>query len=645
MTTPPTGTTVPASPDEGTAFDPRAFVALLPQRPGVYRMFDAQGNLLYVGKAVDLKRRVGSYFAREQSPRIALMVSQIARIDTTVTHSETDALLLENNLIKAMAPRYNILFRDDKSYPFLRFSAHAFPRLSYYRGNTDRKARYFGPFPNSTAVRESIQVLQKVFRLRTCEDAVYRHRSRPCLLNQIHLCSGPCVGLISSDDYAADVESALRFLRGEAQDIIHDLEQRMFRASDALAFEEAAGLRDQIAALTRVMHQQSVETAGSETDADILVVLSDGERVCVNLAMVRGGRHLGDKAYFPSAMPGEFRTIPGEAGMPDLAPVLEAFLSQHYCEQPSPLLLVLNLAIDPQLADFLAQGRKGFRIQSPGEGRWRLQERRWIEMAQENARLALARRQAESGSQQARTRALIDVLDLDIEDAAALRIECFDISHTAGEATQASCVVFANHDMRPAEYRRFNIEGLVGGDDYGAMRQVLTRRYAPAARGEAPLPDLVLIDGGAGQVSMARQVFEEFGLDIRLLLGVAKGEGRKVGLETLVFADERRALVLGGESPALMLVAQIRDEAHRFAITGMRARRAKARKVSQLEDLEGIGPKRRQKLLIRFGSVRGLQAASVEDLAQVPGISRAMAEQIHAALNGSGVPSGPVVDD
>lgn len=632
------GADLPANaPDGDPPFDGRRFAAGLPQLPGVYRMRDASGRVLYVGKAIDLRRRVGSYFGRDQSPRIALMLTQVASIETTVVASETDALILENNLIKSLAPRYNILFRDDKSYPFLRFSAHDYPRVSFFRGaTTDRRATYFGPFPGSWAVRDSLQVLQKVFQLRTCEDAVFRHRSRPCLLHQIRLCSAPCVGLIDATAYSRSVDAAVRFLRGGGGEILKEMERRMLEASDRLEFEDAAVIRDQMAALTRVMHQQSVETAGSQTDADIIAVAESHGEFCVTLAMVRGGRHLGDRSVFPRALPPGCEADAGAQapGERDAGAVLEAFLSQHYCDQSCPPLLISSVTIDEQSKAFLAAGRRQFRAVGPDDARWRPEYRRWLEMAQANAQIALGRRHAEVGSMQSRTQALIDALGLDIEDPATLRIECFDISHTSGEATQASCVVYVQHDMRSAEYRRFNIEGITGGDDYAAMRQVLTRRYAPVARGESALPGIVLIDGGAGQVEVARQVFAEFGLDPGVLVGVAKGENRKTGLETLVFADERPPLVLGADSPALMLIARIRDEAHRFAITGMRSRRARARKVSSLDELESVGPKRRQRLLTRFGSLRGLQSASIEDIAQTPGISRRLAEQIHAALHG-----------
>jgi len=606
------------------AFDPRPIIDGLPRLPGVYRMVAADGAVLYVGKARDLKKRVASYFNKGVGPRTAHMLGKVNAIETTVTRSEAEALLLENTLIKSLAPRYNVLFRDDKSYPYLKFTAHAYPRVAYYRGAVDKRAQYFGPYPNAWAVKDSIQVLQKVFRLRTCEDTVFANRSRPCLLHQIQRCSAPCVGLIEPAAYAEDVDRAVRFLRGQSDDVMRELDARMQQLASELKFEEAAAVRDQIGALARVLHQQAVDTTGSDADVDVLAAIIDGGHACVNLAMVRGGRHLGDRPNFPSRV--------GESA--DAAEVLEAFISQHYVVQPCPPTLVVNAEVDAEeLAVMLsdASGRRVQIVRHPHD-----QRRRWLEMAESNAKLALARRLAEEGSQIARTRALIETLNVELgdDDADKLRVECFDISHTAGEATQASCVVFAGHQMRPAEYRRFNIEGIEPGDDYAAMRQVLTRRFSPVARGESALPHLVLIDGGKGQVMVARQVFEELGLDTCVLVGVAKGEERKVGLEELVFPDDRPALVLGRESQALMLVAQIRDEAHRFAITGMRARRAKTRNTSQLEGMEGIGPKRRQKLLARFGGMRGLASASIDDIATVEGVSRKLAERIYAQLHG-----------
>ena len=607
------------------AFDPRAFVDSLPQLPGVYRMLDADGQVLYVGKARDLKKRVGSYFNKGVGPRTAHMLARLASIDTTVTRSEAEALLLENNLIKRWAPRYNILFRDDKSYPYLRLTAHDFPRVAYFRGAPDRRGQYFGPYPNAWAVKDSIRVLQKAFRLRTCEDTVFNHRSRPCLLHQIQRCSAPCVGLIDAESYAADVDRAVRFLRGQTDEVMAELEVKMQHLADELRFEEAAAVRDQLGSLSRVLHQQAVDTTGGDTDADVIAVLIDQGQACVNLAMVRGGRHLGDRPFFPARAVGEEQADPGE--------VLDAFVSQHYADLSAPPVLIVNADLDAdELAPMIRAAGERLQILRQPQG----QRRRWLEMAEANAGLALARRLAEEGSQQARTTALIDTLALDAPqgDPAALRVECFDISHTMGEATQAACVVYQNHAMQPAEYRRFNIDDIAAGDDYAAMRQALSRRYQRLARGEGVAPSLVLIDGGAGQVEVARQVFEELGLDAGILVGVAKGPERKVGLEELVFADGRAPLHLGRDSQVLLLIAQIRDEAHRFAVTGMRARRAKARNSSQLEEMEGIGPKRRQRLLARFGGLRGLRAASVEDIAQVDGVSRKLAEQIYAQLHG-----------
>ena len=653
-------------------------VASLPPLPGVYRFFDAQGAVLYVGKAINLRKRVASYFRnRHGGTRIGHMVGRISSMQTTVVRSEAEALLLENNLIKTLAPRYNILFRDDKSYPYLKLSgpaagaadkparsnlppapaaaqalqrpvANAYPRVSYYRGTVEKKHRYFGPYPSAWAVKEAILLLQKLFRLRTCEEAVFNNRSRPCLLYQIKRCSGPCVGLISADDYARDVAHAERFLRGDARQVLELMETRMMAHAERLEFEQAAELRDQVAALSNVLHQQSVDNV-SDRDVDILAVKVEGGRACVNLAMVRGGRHLGDRPYFPAhveeaaGMQAEEDDVV-QAALSVESQVLEAFVAQHYLDVPVPPSLVTSAPVRAELVAALS-AQTGVKIGVAHQPRE--QRRIWLEMAQTNADLQLARLLAEEGSQQARTRALAQALDLAIDDLDRLRIECFDISHTAGEATQASCVVFQNHRMQAAQYRRYSIDGITPGDDYAAMRQVLTRRYGKladalresadgtaATADAARMPDLVLVDGGKGQVTMAREVFESLGLDLSLIVGVEKGEGRKVGLEELVFADGRDKVYLGRDSAALMLVAQVRDEAHRFAITGMRAKRARVRVGGgQLEEIPGVGPKRRARLLQRFGGVRGVALASADDLATVEGISRELAEDIYRALH------------
>ena len=658
-------------------------VSSLPALPGVYRYFDAKGDVLYVGKARDLKRRVSSYFHRNHGgTRIGHMVSKIVRMETTVVRSEAEALLLENNLIKTLNPRFNILFRDDKSYPYLKIASHAFPRMSYYRGAVDRKHRYFGPFPNAWAVKETIQLLQKVFQIRTCEDSVYNHRTRPCLLYQIKRCSGPCVDLVSDEDYRHSVAQAERFLLGEPEAVMADLQRRMMVHAERMEYEKAGELRNQISALSAVLHQQSVDTV-MDKDVDVLAVKVQGGRACVNLAMVRGGRHLGDRAHFPVhvqdhvLVPDEIEEQAAseakEGKKPDAdamvhateVRVLEAFLTQHYLGGSVPSLLILSHFANPALIEALAEqgGRKITVVHQPRE-----QRRAWLDMAIKGAELSLARLLNEEGSQQARTRALVEALGLDLDlDAreaglddraetpeegdgpgpvasvtpattahdplAGLRMECFDISHTAGEATQASCVVYEGHKMQPSQYRRYNITGITPGDDYAAMKQTLERRYSATGTKAARVPDLVLIDGGKGQVSMAREVFQALGLPLSIIVGVEKGEGRKVGLEELVFADGRPKLALSPSSAALMLVAQIRDEAHRFAITGMRARRASVRTGgSRLEDIAGVGPKRRAKLLQRFGGVKGVASASVDELASVEGISHELAEEIYKAL-------------
>ena len=583
-------------------FDPKSYVAGLPSLPGVYRMLGPAGEALYVGKARDLRKRVATYFQKSvPSPRIRKMLAQVALVEVTATRSEAEALLLENNLIKSLAPRYNIVFRDDKSYPYLTLSGHRFPRLGFHRGARDARNRHFGPFPHASAVRESIQLLQRVFRLRTCEDTVFENRSRPCLLHQIRRCTAPCTGLIGEQAYAEDVQHAELFLRGREDDVMQRLTERMQEAAAARQYEAAAGFRDQVRALSRVQARQYVESERG-VDADVVACVVKGAMACVNLAMIRGGRHVGDRSFFPanadSAAPEE---------------VLQAFLEQHYVEQPAPPLVLASHAVE-------------FDAVVPAQGERRV----WLAMAAKNAELALEQRARERGAQEQRLVALREALGL---PDAAQRIECFDVSHTMGEAAVASCVVYDRHAMQKGEYRRFNLRGITPGDDYAAMRQALSRRYERVSAEDGRIPDLVLIDGGRGQVTAARLALAEIGLHDVALVGVAKGEQRKPGLEQLILETEERSLQLPPAHPGLHLIQQIRDEAHRFAIVGHRARRAKSRTTSTLTEIPGIGAQRRQRLLAHFGGLREVQAAAVDEIAQVEGISRPLAERIYKALH------------
>lgn len=597
-------------------FDSRAFLANCPEHPGVYRMIGAGDEVLYVGKAKNLRKRVSSYFRRTQSsPRIGMMVQQVMRVDITVTRSESEALLLENNLIKELSPKYNILFRDDKSYPWIVLTNDGYPRIGFHRGSFAKGARYFGPFPSAWAVRESIQLLQKIFLLRTCENSVFANRSRPCLLHQIKRCSGPCVGLIDEDAYAADVRLAAMFLDGKHSEVVSRLTEKMERAAGLLAFEHAAAYRDQIRTLQKVLSKQYVESA-KEEDVDILAAVSRGGLICVNLAMVRGGRHLGDRPQFAA-----------NAVDVTAEDALLAFVDQHYREHAVPLRILVNVEIGNDLLDAL-EDAVGHRVALTKP---RLAaERAWMEMATQNADLAIAARLKDRSRGEERLEALQHALGLMDKPS---RIECFDISHTMGEATVASCVVFADKGMKKSEYRRYNIHDITTGDDYAAMRQALTRRYEKVAAGEGTCPDLILIDGGKGQVGVAREVLVEVGLEQVPMIGVAKGEERKPGLEDLIFPDGRMPIHLKADDPALHLIQEIRDEAHRFAIGGHRARRAKTRATSRLEDIPGIGPTRRKRLLAEFGGMQGVKAATVEDLCRVDGISLALAEQIHRLLH------------
>jgi len=588
-------------------FDPKSFVAGLPNLPGVYRMLGKAGEALYVGKARDLKKRVGSYFNKSVgSPRIGMMLTQVASIEVTATRSEGEALLLENNLIKSLAPRYNILFRDDKSYPYLEITGHRYPRLGFHRGAKDRRNRYFGPFPHAYAVRESIQLLQRVFRLRTCEDTVFENRSRPCLLHQIQRCTAPCTGKIAPEPYAEDVANAVLFLEGREDDVIRRLNEKMNAASDARRYEEAAAYRDQVRALSRVQARQYVES-NRGVDADVVACVIEGGIACVNLVMIRGGRHVGDRSFFPA-------NAEGAAA----AEVISAFLEQHYLEQPLPGLVITSEPVELLNANLV----------NPSHGERRV----WLDMACKNAELAIAQRVRDRATQEGRLLALRDALGL---PEGTQRIECFDISHTMGEATVASCVVYDRQQMQKSEYRRFNIRDVTPGDDYAAMRQVLARRYERVSAEAGKIPDLVLIDGGKGQVGIAAAVLHDLGLHQVCVVGVAKGPGRKPGEEELILEAQARTLELAPSHPGLHLIQAIRDEAHRFAVLGHRARRGKSRTTSMLNEIPGIGAKRRQALIEAFGGLRGVQAAAIDDIAKVEGISRPLAERIYRHLHES----------
>jgi len=603
--------------DSTPVFDAQALISSLPHLPGVYRMLNARSDVLYVGKARDLKKRVSSYFQKSaQSPRIALMLTQVAAVETTATRSEAEALILENNLIKSLAPRYNILFRDDKSYPYLMLSGHAYPRLGFHRGALDGKHRYFGPFPHTGAVRESIQLLQKIFRLRTCEDSVFQNRSRPCLLHQIRRCSAPCVGLIDGDRYSADVKNAEMFLQGREDDVLQALGQKMQQAAELQFYEQAAFYRDQIQALSTTQQKQYAESS-TGGDADVIACAEEDGAACVNLVMIRTGRQLGDKSFFPHNAQG------GTA-----AEVLQAFIAQHYLNRQVPAIIVVGAEFDAQETEASLAEQAGHPVQVVTRPQG--QRRAWLEMAWKNAQLALSQRLSQASNQEVRLTALREALNL---PETVQRIECFDISHTQGEATVASCVVYDRLDLRNSEYRRYNIAGIQAGDDYAAMRSVLQRRYEKISRGEGVIPDLILIDGGKGQVGVARDVLAELGMNDIFLFGVAKGEERKPGLEQLICADARTSIQLARDNPGLHLIQAIRDEAHRFAITGHRARRGKARVTSSLEGIGGIGAKRRRELLARFGGLKGVVGASIDDLAQVQGISRKLAEKIYRELH------------
>ena len=604
---------------EVAEFDGKAVAAALPAAPGVYRMLNADDGVLYVGKARALRNRVGSYFNATPKPtRIMAMLAQVARIEVTVTRSEADALLLENQLIKSLQPRYNVMLRDDKSYPFVLLTREDWPRIAFHRGPRAIPGRYFGPYPSAVSVRETLNLMHKLFRLRSCEDSVFKNRSRPCLQHQIGRCSAPCVGLVDAGDYAEAVRRAGMFLDGRSEELGDELASAMQRASDDLEFEQAARLRDLIATIRKLQARQYVD--GRNADLDVLAVAMQGASACVLLLAFRDGRNLGTRAFFP-------RTN----GEDSAAEVLAAFVSQYYAEQPPPAEIVLDRDIpERELIEQALSGHAGRKVELRSNVRG--ERAAHLDLVRRNAELALATELTSSSAQQARVDGLRDLLGL---AEPPKRIECFDISHTMGEATVASCVVFDAAGPLRSQYRRYNIAGIEPGDDYAAMHQALQRRFRPHAEGEpdAVLPDVLLIDGGAGQVAQAQAVLQESGVAGVALVGVAKGPARKAGAETLLLPDGREVQP-GAASPALQLVQQVRDEAHRFAITGHRGRRQKSRTSSRLEDIAGIGPRRRAALLKHFGGLSGLKAAAVDDIARTEGINRALAERIWASLHG-----------
>ncbi|MBX3699636.1 MAG: excinuclease ABC subunit UvrC [Dokdonella sp.] len=614
-------------------FDGKAFVRTLTGAPGVYRMFDARGDLLYVGKAGNLARRVGSYFLKpNMDPRIASMVSQVARMETTVTRTEAEALLLEAQLIKSLRPRYNIVLRDDKSYPYIHLTgprsgaqaptadaapSERYPRLEFHRGARDGGGRYFGPFPSAGAVRESLDLIQKLFRLRNCEDSYFRNRSRPCLQYQIGRCTAPCVGYVDAAAYAEQVRHAQMFLDGKAGAVMDELVAQMEAASAGLAFERAAAIRDQIAAVKRVQAHHYVQ--GASTDMDVIACALDGGVACVSVLFFRNGISLGSRDFFPRL-----------AGCSEPATVLGSFLAQYYLDRPLPRELVVSDApVDGAALVAALSERCGHAVEI--KSRVRNERARFLDLARRNAQAALAARLASKQTLLVRLEALRELLGM---EETPQRIECFDISHTMGEATVAACVVFGADGADKSQYRRYNITGITPGDDYAAMHQALQRRYKRVQAGEGVLPDLLLIDGGAGQVRQAVDVLNELGVEGVPIVGVAKGAARRAGDETLILADSGRSVFPGPESPASHLIQAVRDEAHRFAIGGHRGRREKARETSTLEEIPGIGPRRRAALLRHFGGLGGLARAGVEELMEVAGIRRELAERIYGAFHG-----------
>ncbi len=600
-------------------FDSKTFLPSLTRRPGVYRMLDSEGDVLYVGKARNLRNRVTSYFrASGLATKTIALMNKVDDIQVTVTASETEALLLEQSLIKVDRPIYNVLFRDDKSYPYICLTEHTFPRLALHRGTKQQVGRYFGPYPSAGAVRESIQVLQKLFQLRSCEDGFYKNRSRPCLQHQIGRCSAPCVGRVESEDYAADVGLAQMFLEGRSRAVLQELKQRMESASKAREFEHAARYRDQIAQLRRIQENQYVH--GESGEVDVFALAQDSSYTCVQGLFIRGGRVIGQRTWYPK---NELDTPPGA--------LLSSFVSQYYLASEGrviPKLVLTSIPLDEEeLVESVLAGRSGRKVSVTSKVR--AQRARWLEMARDNAALSLTSYVAERRNVFSRFVDLQELLEL--EDMPK-RLECFDISHTSGEATVASCVVFDTNGPLKSDYRRFNIEGVTAGDDYAAMEQALRRRYRRLKEGEAVLPDLLVIDGGQGQLGKAAGVMSELQVDDIGLIGVAKGPARKAGLEKILLYGQGE-LSVPATSGSMHLLQHIRDEAHRFAITGHRGRRAKNRRRSALDGIAGIGPKRKRELMAYFGSLATIKGASSEEIAKVPGISQKLADDIYGALH------------
>ena len=599
-------------------FDPDAYLRTMTQRSGVYRMLDAAGEVIYVGKARSLKNRVSSYFrGAATSAKVDALRRNTAAIEVTVTETEAEALLLECNLIKRHRPRFNVTLRDDKSYPYIHLTSdHAFPRLTFYRGSRQRPGRFFGPYPSAWAVRDTLNLLQKLFLLRSCSDSFFANRSRPCLQYQIKRCSAPCVAYVSPEDYAQDVGHAVLFLEGEHDKVVDDLVRRMESASAALEYERAAAYRDQIATLRRLQEQQAM--AGASRDADIIAAVCEGRTQCVAVMSIRSGRNLGTRTHFPtSATPVSSREV------------LSSFVGQYYLSREAPREVLTNLPVaDCELLEQGFSERAGHKV----EIRWRLRGLRaqWMKLAQTNAEESLRMRLTSSLGLRAQLDAVRDVFEL---DELPRRIECFDVSHTMGESTVVSCVVFGEEGPLKSQYRRFNVAGVTPGDDYGALRQALARRYTRVKQGDAPIPDLLLIDGGKGQVAEAGRVLEELQLQGITVAGVAKGPSRRPGQEQIFVLSHELPLILPPDSPALHLIQQVRDEAHRFAITGHRQRRAAARTTSVLETIPGLGPKKRRDLLRQFGGLQGVVRASIEELAGVRGINRTLAQRVYETLH------------